>query len=307
VVKISIIMVDGGFRENTLGAKYFSQQDFPEDQYEVIWVDYFDKINPEVTSISKVNAISLNKSGIYHSSCCFNRGIKEAQGEIIVIPDADQIVTPDFLSQVWEIHKHYEKLVVYGYRYDEVRSGILTSYDFKEIEEKCVFINPLNYGGCLTVRKKWLLEMNGYEEHEIFRSGFHANGLLMYTRFKNMGLAIQWEPTLKLYHPKHPFTLSNSLEYKSQFKVINWIQASMFWKAIKGLDPTKNEPPPAGLKKILDEELAILNNAITKQWNINSIAELSENTTQPLIYNGDNSEKKGYFSKIKRKLFRSAK
>jgi len=148
-------MIDGGFRENTYGAKYFAEQYFPEDQYEVIWVEYYDRINAEVTRNPKVKTIALQKSDCYHSSLCFNRGIMEAQGEVVVIPDADQIVRPDFLAKVWEIHSQYENLVAYGYRYDEVRSGTLKSFEFRELEDKCKLKNPLNYGGCLTVRKKW--------------------------------------------------------------------------------------------------------------------------------------------------------
>jgi|GEM_PF-1512772 len=301
-IRISVVMIDGSFRENVFGAKYFSEQNFPDEDYEIIWIEYFDRIHPEISANSKVKAICLDKKGIYHSSYCFNRGIKEARGEIIVIPDADQIVLPDFLDRVWDLHQAYEKLVVYGYRYDEVQEGILDSHDFKELEEKCVLKNPFNFGGCLTVRKKWLVQMNGYEEHDVFRTGFHANGMLMSSRFKNMGLAIQWEPSLRLYHPWHPFTLSGSLEYTSQHRVIDWIKSNMLWKTIKGIDSGRNQAPPAGLKEILDEELALLDNAIMQQWKINSISEFPENTTQPLSAREDKVKPLRFSSNIKNKV-----
>ena len=301
-IKISVVMIDGGFRENIYGAKYFSQQDFPDQDYEIIWVDYFDKIAPEVCSNPKIRAIALGKKGIYHSSYCFNKGIEEARGEVIVIPDADQIVLPDFLNRVWTLHQAYEKLVLYGYRYDEVQEGLLASHDFKELEEKCVLKNPLNYGGCLSVHKKWLLDMNGYEQHDIFRSGFHANGMLMSSRFKNMGLAIQWEPTLKLYHPWHPFTLASSLEYRSQFKIIDWVKANMQWHAIQGLDSEKNLVPSPELKNILETELSLLDKAILEQWNISSISEFPGNTTQPLDAPAGSGKQSGLFSNICQKL-----
>lgn len=298
-IKISIVMIDGGFRENIHGVKYFLQQEFSPNQFEIIWVEFFKKINPQVSSNPRIKAISLNKKGIYHSSYCFNRGIEEARGELIIIPDADQIVKPDFLNRVWNIHNKYEKLVVYGYRYDEVREGILKSYDFTELEDKCILKNPINYGGCLTIRKKWLIEMNGYEQHDVFRTGIHANGLLMATRFKNMGLAIQWEPTLKLYHPWHPFTLASSIEYHSQHRVIQWFQSNMIWKAIEGLDPSRNMTPNVALQKVLDEELNHLNSAIMKSWNIKSLTELSGNITQPLHDTNKNLNKMNLFAKIK--------
>jgi hypothetical protein len=302
-IKISVVMIDGGFRENVFGAKYFSQQNFPEDDYEIIWVDYFDRIHPEISSNPKIKAIHLDKKGIYHSSYCFNMGIKKARGEVIIIPDADLIVMPDFLDRVWDLHRQYEKLVVYGYRYDEVKEGILESHDFKELEDKCVLKNPLNFGGCLTVRKRWLLQMNGFEQHDILRTGFHANGMLMSTRFKNMGLAIQWEPSLKLYHPWHPFTLAGSLEYRSQHRAIDWVKSNMLWQAIQGLDSAKNQSPPSGLKEILEEELDLLNNAILQQWGIGSISDFSENTTQPLPASVDTQKNFGFLLKIFSKIF----
>lgn len=240
-MKITVIMIDGGFRENAYGADYFSKQDFSTDEYEILWVDYFDKVHDVPASISKVDCIALERSGEYHSSYCFNEGIRRAQGDVIVIPDADLIVEEDYLSQVWELHQEYEKLVAYGYRYDEIEAGELKSFEPDELRQKCVMKNPLNYGGCLTVRKKWLLEINGYEQHPVFGSGFHANGLDIYTRFKNLGLSIMWSHDLKLYHPWHPFTLANADAYNIQRKLIQWRSNNLQYLAFSGLDTAKNE------------------------------------------------------------------
>jgi hypothetical protein len=251
-MKISVIMIDGGFRENPYSADYFTTQQFPDTEYEVLWVEYYDKAHARVLEIPKIKVITLNRSGTYHSSYCFNRGIIEAQGEVIVIPDADQIVPPDFLTRVWEIHAQYEKLVVYGYRYDELQKGLLRSHSFEELESKCVLFNPVNYGGCLTIRRKWLVELNGYEQHPVFRTGFHANGLDMYTRLKNYGLAIQWYPSLKLYHPWHPSTLIYSEEQKKQEALINWRKKYLQWRTFDGIDSTRNERLSPELKRMVE-------------------------------------------------------
>ena len=262
-MKISVIMIDGGFRENTYGAKYFSEQDFPSNDYEVIWVEYFSQPNAEVLKNSKIRVITLNREDIYHSSFCFNRGIYEAKGELLVIPDADQIVYPDFLSRIWALHSQYDKLAVYCYRYDEISRNSLKSFDFEELEKKCILKNPLNYGGCLTVRKKWMLELNGYEQHPIFGTGYHANGLDIYTRFKNLGLAIRWEPTLKIFHPWHAFTLMPNKIYDSQKKLIEWRKKNIQWTALEGLDSSKNFTPSTTLQNILEKELNYLNKGIS--------------------------------------------
>ena len=189
-------MIDGQFREHTYGAEYFSKQDLPNEEYEVIWVEFYSKVPESVRAQKKVKVITLNnpEERMYHSSWCFNKGIAEAKGDLIVIPDADQIVEANFLSSLLKIHSPYDRLVVYPYRYDEVKQGDLKSLEIGELKQKCKLKNSLNYGGCLSVRKKWLLEINGYENHKIFESGFHANGLDVYTRFKNLGLAIMWAP-----------------------------------------------------------------------------------------------------------------
>jgi hypothetical protein len=238
-MKISVIMIDGGFRENAFGIDFFTKH----------------KVHPDVIKHPKIKVITLGRRGIYHSSYCFNKGIIESKGEVIVIPDADQIVKTDFLSNVWSMHSLYDKLVVYGYRYDQNKKEQLHSFDFEELERKCHLKNPTNYGGCLTVRKKWLLELNGYEQHPIFRTGYHANGLDMYTRFKNLGLSIQWEPTLKLYHPWHSFTLKYTREQIAQKKMIEWRKQNLQWLSFIGIDPVRNVEMPQMVRSIVEIEM----------------------------------------------------
>jgi hypothetical protein len=266
-MKISVIMIDGNFRENTFGSEYFHRQDFDENDYEVIWVEYYHKANPNVAKKKKIKIITLNneEDQKYHSSFCFNRGVMEAKGEILVIPDADQIVAPNFLSLVWREHEQYDRLVMYGYRYDESFRGVLKSFDFDELKNKCVLKNPLNYGGCLTIRKKWLLKVNGYEQHPIFSGGFHANGLDLYTRFKNFGLAIRWNPDLKLYHPWHPFTLDDAHEYKIQKLVIEWRRQNIQCMALQGIDANKNIHTPEEIARYL-QRYSGHNTNLYRQW-----------------------------------------
>lgn len=251
-------MIDGSFRENTFGARYFSEQDFPDDEFEVIWVEFYSSVPESVTNVDKVKVIKLGNppETTYHSSYCFNAGIKAAQGELIVIPDADQIVERNFISKLWDKHQEYDKQVIYAYRYDERKEGELESHDIEVLREKCKLKNPINYGGCLSVRKKWLEAINGYEQHEIFSTGFHANGLDVYTRFKNFGLAIRWDPDLRMYHPWHPFTLAAADSYKVQMKVIDWRARNLQYMAKEGMDASRNVDGFDGdaMRKAVDEQ-----------------------------------------------------
>lgn len=254
-MKISVIMIDGGFRDNAFSAKYFAEQDFPAEDYEIIWVEYFNKVNLELDKSDTLQKITLNREDEYHSSFCFNAGIEMAKGELLVIPDADQIAKPDFLKTVWHCHQQYDKLVMYIYRFDETTDNRVKSFDFDELEKKCVLKNPENYGGCITARRKWFMEVNGYEMHPIMQSGFHANGMDMAVRFKNLGLAIQWHPTLKLFHPYHPMTLSDAWQYRVQHKLIRWRKNNRIYRPLEGIDSEKNTLAPDTLIRQLEKEL----------------------------------------------------
>ncbi|MFQ5964306.1 MAG: glycosyltransferase [Candidatus Scalinduaceae bacterium] len=259
-MKVSVILVDGGFRENIHAARCFSEQDFPKDEYEVIWVEYYRKPHEGLKNLPKVKVLILNNYNTYHSSYCFNAGIREASGKLLIIPDADQIVPSDFISRVWNLHKSYDKLVVYGYRYDEIEQGVLKTHSLDELEKKCVLKNPTNYGGCLTVRRKWLIEINGYEQHPLLGTGNHSNGLDIYTRFRNLGLAIQWAPTLKLYHPWHSFSRQHDPIYDLQLELIEWKSSQLFTMAFEGINSSKNIVPTGDAKKIIKNGLEKLTN-----------------------------------------------
>ena len=251
---ISVIMVDGGFREQIDGAKYFSDQDFPENRFEVFWIEYFDKAHPELAGYPSVRTITLGRTGTYHSSHCFNRGILEASGEILVIPDADVMVERSFLSTVYEEHRGDPELVLYFHRLCQSRDAhkaLDRTLDTVKATSAIRLYGIENHGGCLSVRKKWLLEIDGYETHEAFAGGNHANGKDVYTRLKNLGLRIKWHPRRFLYHPWHPGTSGEGHDRKRltwqksliQYKGIHLMTTA--FEGIKGkCDPKFSPPPP---------------------------------------------------------------
>ena len=250
-------MVDGSFRENLFGAEYFLNQDFPTDEYEVIWVEFYEHANEQLPKSDRLQTICLShpQDEVYHPSRCFNAGIKAASGEVVVIPDADQIVEPNYLSIVWKLHEEHPKSAIYGYRFDEIEDGVLENNSFEELKNKCILKNIKNFGGCLSVRKKYLEEINGYDEHPAFATGFHANGTDVNQRLKNLGLGTIWSKDLILYHPWHPFTLANfhvQTQYHIQLKVINWKAKRFITQTFNGIDDSKNIKLPF---PFTDEEL----------------------------------------------------
>jgi hypothetical protein len=246
--RISIVMIDGSFREKLHTIDFFGQQSIPSSDYELLWVEYYDRVNPglqeKTSKYPNFQIITLGKEDLYHSSYCFNAGILASQGEIVVIPDADVVVEKNFLERVWEDHRANEKLVMYIYRYDEPKRAHVPNVQIEHLQQVCALTNPANYGGCLSVRRKWLLEINGYEQHPIFGSGFHANGLDVYTRLKNLGLHVKWHPELKLYHPWHPATLADARSYRAQRIVIDYRAVNLKTKPFQGIDAAHNSEMP---------------------------------------------------------------
>jgi hypothetical protein len=258
--KISVIMVDGGFREAFHAVDFFCDQTLAPDDYELLWVEFYDRVDPQLsTNIAKYpnsRLITLGRSGPYHSSYCFNRGITEARGDLIVVPDGDIVVERDFLAGLLAEHEANERLVMYCYRYEELEadhvSGRLASLE--HLRPVCVLTNPNNFGTCLSVRKRWLLDINGYDLHWVFHTPFHANGRDVYMRLKNLGLQVMWHPTLKCYHPWHPLTRFDArLEYGQQAIVTDWRNHHLHTLAFDGIDPARNAPfPEAQLRPALD-------------------------------------------------------
>ena len=242
ISKISVIMVDAGFREKFHLIDFLNDQTLAREDYELIWVEYYDKVRKELTNKRGVRIFTLNKTGKpYHMAYCFNEGIRQSLGDLLVIMDADLVVNPTFLETIKEEHEKCPELAMYLQRWDEPKEKHKENISLQHLKKVCIYRNPRNYGGCLSVRKKWLLTVNGYEQHPIF-AGLHALAMDMYTRLKNLGLHIKWHPTERVYHPWHPGTLAPSESYILQLKVVEGRARSLTTLPYIGLDGKVYKP-----------------------------------------------------------------
>ena len=96
--------------------------------------------------------------------------------------------------------------------------------------------------------------INGYEQHQLFSTGFHANGLDVNVRLKNLGLCIRWHPDLRLYHEWHPSTLVSDPVYDLQRQLIRWRELSLDRLAFFGVDPKLGRDLPPELARSLRQE-----------------------------------------------------
>jgi GT2 family glycosyltransferase len=236
---ISVIMVDGGFRERFHLLDFLNKQTLPRERYELLWVEYYDEVHPDLVSRIDVDVITLgHRKGVdpYRSACCFNEGIRRSRGELLVILDADQVVEPDLLETVLREHEMTDRLVMYVMRWDEPAEKHREQIDVEHLRRVSTIRNPVNYGGCLTVRRKWFVDVNGYDLDPVF-TGLHAHGRDLWIRFKNLGLYVMWHPSQRIYHPWHPHTLFNEPgTYDEQLKLISWRAKHLVVKANEGTD-----------------------------------------------------------------------
>lgn len=211
-IKISVIIWDASFREYFHTVDAFGNQRFSQNQYEIIWVDYYNNENSalleKIRKYPNAKLINLNhgRQEQWHLGKCVNAGIRASHGDLLVVPDGDVVVPSHLLSIIEKEHKQCEDLVVYFRRWDEPadKHDPVKSYDIGHLKKVCTLTNPTNYGGLISARKKTFKKVNNYEMHDVF-SGPGANGYELYLRMRNCGLPIKWHRE-KIFHPHHTST-----------------------------------------------------------------------------------------------------
>jgi len=239
-MKISVIFWDANFREHIHAVDFFGKQEFAQNQYEIIWVDFYqsnDKVKQKINNYPNAHLYTLdeNISKKWHLGSCINFGIKRSVGDVLVIADADIAVEPDFISYIADAHQNRDDLALYFPRYDEPKeaSCVNSRVSLSHLCRYAKLTNPTNYAGCISIRKDNLNKLYCYELHNSF-SGPGANGLELYTRIRNAGLAVKWSPVKKIYHPWHSGTSESNEDMR---KVLNLARHNYNWiNAYAGLE-----------------------------------------------------------------------
>jgi len=252
---ISVILIDGSFRERFHAVDAFAQQTFPPEQFEIIWVEHYDRVDPALQQraarYSNLRIITLGRDDPYHSAYCRNAGVRESRGALIVYADGDVVPEPTALQALWDEHQKSDDLVVFLYRHDEPQAVHRDDWDLAHLQTHSKIGNTTNYGACMSVLKKWIVAINGWEQHPAFGSHINAHGTDMYIRFKNLGLAVKWHPHIRLYHPWHPLTDVGSYSYVVQSAFSTYRTKRLVTVAYDGLDPAQTTPVPADLDAII--------------------------------------------------------
>jgi glycosyltransferase involved in cell wall biosynthesis len=216
-------------------------------------VDYTHRIPPEVARLEGARCFTLGRDDKPEiSAYAYNEGIRQARGDIIVLPDADVACTPDLLETIKKELTEDPELVLYALRLNQREDDFKPEPDIDYLRKTCTLNHTFNFGGCTAVRREWLLKMNGYEQLPFF-AGYHYNGGDNYLRFKNMGLKIRWHPTQRVYHPWHmlpPQTQFSTAQQQEEF--LRYRAASWDWQAFDGLNPALNRDYDSRAARVSD-------------------------------------------------------
>lgn len=207
---VSILLLDWSCRERFDPLDWLLKQDAPREAYELIWVELYDRLIPEV--IEKADTIiTCGQKGMYHKHRGYNLGLLHAQGEIIVICDSDAVYPVNFISSILKSFYSGETgqpqpLVLMHY---QLRTSFPFPAELKNREElkdskwQWWPLNP-NVGACMSVRKQDAIRFGGFDEHHSFR-GYLCGPYDLGWRLVNAGIPERWhDPSVVLWHFAHP-------------------------------------------------------------------------------------------------------
>ena len=249
ISKVSVICWDASFRERFNALHCLQDQTWPKDRYEILFVEFYRDVNPEVKALAEqcpnMRVVTLGNAhpgeeNRHLIGACINEGLRQATGDLIVVPEADVEFGEGSLEETVRRHDRFEELALYYYRMDEMPTDTPVRPVLHELRKACELPNPSNYGGCLSVRRRWLEEINGFEEHELF-TGYSCVDVDTAARLRAIGLAIQWHPSEFVYHGHHPGSRApdsgSSERLRRQYE---WVLARMKAREslpCRGLDP----------------------------------------------------------------------
>ncbi len=233
---VSIILLDWNCRESFHIFNYLQNQTVPREQYEIIWIEYYNRRPAEIEKmltegeqagklpiVDKWIVMEMTDDLYYHKHLMYNIGIVAGKGEIITICDSDGIVNPGFVESIIKSFEEDRNIVLHM---DEVRNKDRRFYPFNypSIEEiigdGCInykdgkttglldtkdIIHTRNYGSCMCALREDLIKIGGADEH-IDYLGHVCGPYEMTYRLVNTGKKEVWHQKEFLYHVWHPGT-----------------------------------------------------------------------------------------------------
>ena len=234
--KISIILLDWSCRDHFHSLDWLEKQNINRNQYEIIWVELFNRTVPEVMDKADM-VITCNQEGMYHKHQGYNVGVLNANGDIITICDSDAVFPEDFVESILssfeksevkdslasKVLMHYEYRSNSRYPEDLVSTEQLPNYDWMTLWP--------NVGACVSFRRKDIIRFGGFDEDEAY-SGYLCGPYDLGWRMVNAGIPEEWySEETALWHFSHPH--SNQSENTDKWKEIT--AEHIDWHSLKAV------------------------------------------------------------------------
>jgi hypothetical protein len=187
------------------------RQDVPKDQYELIWVEVYDRVVEEVMKKADV-VITCNQRGIYHKHIGYNAGLLHARGDLICVCDSDAVFPPDFVRSVFSSFQMEDggsavPLVLMHYEWRTSMlypEGLADTETLKDRNRWQWWPLIVNEGACMTVRRTDAIRFGGFDEHPSYR-GYLCGPYDLGWRLINAGWPEVWhDEAVALWHFAHP-------------------------------------------------------------------------------------------------------
>jgi hypothetical protein len=237
--KISVILIDWGVRESFHCLHYLNRQTARRDDYELIWLEFYDRkpeglkrvVSESERMLDKWYVLGYPNDFIFHKHRLYNVGVLAAAGDICVICDSDAIFSPTFIENLLGAFKETPRGVIH---IDEVRNIDQRYYPFNypAIEDilgpGCINwqgttssglstdvdrIHGANYGACMAARRRDILAVGGADEHLDYL-GYVCGPYDLTFRLANYhGRPERWLQNEFIYHAWHPNTAGCNFDY----------------------------------------------------------------------------------------------
>jgi hypothetical protein len=237
---VSVILLDWGVRESFHSIRYLNEQSVPREQYELIWVEFYDRKPKELWHWVETEGLPVLDTWLvmgypnnthYHKHRMYNAGIVLAQGQICVFCDSDAIFLPTFIDSIVKGFAQGPNAAIH---LDEVRNYSKRYYPFNYppladiLDEGCVnwtgttttgldnsadMLHTANYGACMAAWRHDLLRIGGADEHNDYL-GYICGPYELTFRLVNLGREEHWLRNEYIYHMWHPNTSGCNIEYK---------------------------------------------------------------------------------------------